>query len=121
VPEKGWKSITIRDKTLARINRMFTDHQEALKSLGVETPDDLLNLAMDKISRTQPLKERLEHFNVYQDHVTIQDNELGGRLVNVYIRDRKFVCDHDRSSDCIHVGFAMSLPEVKRRLGSYWV
>lgn len=103
------------------MTRLFLDHQEALERMGVKDADDLLNLAIDKVSRMREPRERLEHFNVYQDHVTVQDNQLNGKLVNVYIRDRKFVCDHDNSSDCIHVGYAMSLPEVKRKLGPYWV
>ena len=52
----------------------------------------------------------LEHFNVYEDHVTLTDRSLEGvRYVNIYARPKGdllyFWCDVDKEVDCYHIGY----------------
>ena len=52
----------------------------------------------------------LQHFNMYQDHVTITDISMQGvRYVNIYARPRGnvlyFYCEYCGSDDCYHIGF----------------
>jgi hypothetical protein len=56
---------------------------------------------------------RFQHFNIYQDHVTVFDTNLG-RLVDVYRRGKKLVCELDREEDCDHIQFCYTLPEIQK-------
>ena len=52
----------------------------------------------------------LEHFNIYEDHVTITDISMQGvRYVNIYARPKGnvlyFYCEECGSDDCYHIGF----------------
>jgi len=68
-----------------------------------------------------PFKPRFEHFNCYEEHVTIIDNELDGKWINVYFRDDPF-CEVCERKDCDHVRFALSLPKVVKTLTEHgWV
>ena len=67
------------------------------------------------------LRPRFEHFNVYEDHITIWDNKLW-RLIDVYIRDRGLVCEYCESDDCEHTRFVLSIPKVVRALREHgWI
>jgi hypothetical protein len=39
-----------------------------------------------------------------------------GRLIEVQIRNRNLKCIAEDTFDCIHVGFALALPEVRKAL-----
>lgn len=62
----------------------------------------------------------LVHFNIGEVGVKIQDPALATRysphgfIVDVYFKDGRAFCDYDKSENCKHVKFALSLPLVKR-------
>ena len=63
--------------------------------------------------------ERMNHLNMYDDHVKILDNRLGklGRIVSVYFkRDDRSWCDYCEEPDCVHVQYAWEIPEAKKVL-----
>ena len=52
----------------------------------------------------------LEHFNVYEDHITLTDISMEGiRYVNIYAKPRGetlyFYCEMHDSDDCYHIGY----------------
>ena len=61
-----------------------------------------------------PEKPRFVHFNVYEDHVSIIDNEQpeGKSWVDVYLQNGKAWCDLCEKHDCDHTRFALGLPKV---------
>ncbi|MBI2184218.1 MAG: hypothetical protein HYU39_04580 [Thaumarchaeota archaeon] len=116
MPEKGWKTITIREEVLDQIQNYMQEEAEALEALGIKNIGELVSTAVSEYTKKKPPKPRLQHFNVNEDHITVIDNELGGRLIDVYIRERRLWCDSCRRDDCIHVGYAWSIDDVKRTL-----
>jgi len=48
--------------------------------------------------------------------VTLKDFRRGGRFVEVQVKGQELYCISDESKDCIHVGFTLALPEVRRKL-----
>lgn len=53
----------------------------------------------------------LEKIAVEQDRVILKDNRRD-RIAEVMIRNGELQCLLDERTDCIHVGFVYSLPEV---------
>ena len=52
----------------------------------------------------------MEHFNVYDDHITLTDRTINGvRYVNIYLRPKGdvlyFWCEMDDDTDCYHIGY----------------
>lgn len=43
-----------------------------------------------------------------------RDNE---KFIEVQIKQNELFCVSDNTSNCIHVGFVLALPEVRKRLG----
>jgi len=51
-----------------------------------------------------------------EDTVILKDAKKVNRLIEVQIRDKKAKCITEDKFDCIHVGFALALPEVRQAL-----
>lgn len=62
-------------------------------------------------------KPRFEHFNCYDEHVTLWDN-LKKRLIDVHFRDFKpyIYCELCESSNCDHIKFVLTIPKVVETL-----
>lgn len=59
---------------------------------------------------------RFEHVNTYDDHITVQDNELD-QSVDIYLRaDGSTYCGVCEATDCPHIDYALSVPEVGEAL-----
>ena len=50
------------------------------------------------------------------DTVILKDTRKDRRLIEVQIRNRVVKCISEDKFDCIHVGFALALPEVRKVL-----
>lgn len=114
MPEKGWKTITIREEFYKWLADYLERNEKALAEANIYSLNDLLWYSVQKLPNQ--ITPRFEHFNVFEDHATIVDHQLGDRLINVYIKDHKLWCELDESFGCIHVGYAHSIGKVQMAL-----
>jgi len=95
-------------------------HQTDLaKQKGLKSRNDVAILAFRQFLEREGMyapKPRFEHLSTYEDHVKIWDNRLD-RVASVYFKEDRVLCDVCKSDECIHVGFALSIPEVVKALG----
>jgi len=65
-----------------------------------------------------PSRPRFQHYNVYEDRVTIIDNDApkGKEWVDVWFRGDKPFCEYCQESDCDHIQFILEIPEVVQGL-----
>ncbi|MEM2143941.1 MAG: hypothetical protein QW279_01150, partial [Candidatus Jordarchaeaceae archaeon] len=64
---------------------------------------------------------QLEHFNVSETGVRILDRTIGngvskGRIIDVYFKPDKVICEYCSAEDCKHIEFALSIPKVRKIL-----
>jgi len=91
-----------------RIDEILEKRLRGYRSRGEFTASAIREYLKEFIDDLSP---RFEHFNVYEDHVTIFDNE-NKRLIDVYFRAGQAYCEYDEAFDCEHIQFALSLPDV---------
>jgi len=71
-----------------------------------------------KVDTSKVPEQLLEHFNLDEHGVRILDRSLAtknspkGRIIDVYFKQGKVLCDYDKSGDCNHVKYALSLDIV---------
>jgi hypothetical protein len=53
----------------------------------------------------------IQKIAIDQNRVILKDNKCN-RIVEVLLKDRELQCLLDEKSDCVHVGFVYSLPEL---------
>lgn len=99
-----WKSVSLPTAVVDEIKSILEEKPE----LGYNS---IAEFVVDSIRKNPDYVERMEHFNVYGDHVTIYDRELKD-LVDVYFRGKEPYCDLCESNGCEHVEFALEIPTV---------
>ena len=119
MPRNGWKTITVPEYVYNRFKKEYDEKKEEYHlKFGISSFSafiaKLLSERLEKLERKE--RPRLEHLNVYEDHVKIVDNVMN-RIASVYFNGKgKVYCDVCDVDSCIHVDYAIGLPEVKEAL-----
>ena len=106
MPREGWKSIAIREEMKNRIDDLIEERPDLGYASTAQFVADAVRQLMEKV---QP---RLEHFNTYENRVTLQDNLLD-KLVNIIVIPRKnksqfyFYCEECESTNCVHTRYVV--------------
>ena len=93
--------------------------------MGYKSRAEFIKEAMREKLKTLPREVLeqlpLEHFNICDEGVRVLDRSLAnehsrGRIIDVYFRPENAWCEYCELTDCRHVKFALSLPEVRKIL-----
>lgn len=116
MPQKGQKTITISGKTLQKLEQKY--HLQVAKQPRLSFASFIAESAIIELERRQILKEAqlISLVGFGEDIVILKDAKKENRLIEVQIRDRRLKCITDDKFECIHVGFALALPEVRKAL-----
>ncbi len=118
-----YRAANLQQELANTIEEYIKTHPE----MGYLDMDDFVRDAVrDKFDRlnnvqSKPTLPMLEHFNLNETGVKILDRSLAegtsnGRVVDVLFKPDKVWCDYCQEEDCIHVKFALSLPEAQQIL-----
>jgi hypothetical protein len=75
-------------------------------------------LLWDQIERKEELRKYgpfLEKGEIYDRTISIRDNKRK-RMVELVVKEGDLHCMEDNTTDCVHIGFAWSIPAVYRVL-----
>lgn len=109
MPQPGWKSISLPEEMVEEIARIIRERPE----LGYKSVSSFVIAAIRRL--IEETKPTLEHFNVYDDHVTIIDHKRR-RLVNVYFRNGRIYCELCQETECPHTQYALNIPKIQEAL-----
>ncbi len=116
MPQPGQKSITVGGNTLKQLEKKYSAEKGRRPSLSFAA--FISEAAILELERRDILRQ--SHFISvvgFQDNVlTLKDVRKKPKFVEVYLKNDKLSCDFDKSTDCIHIGFALALPEVRKRV-----
>ncbi len=91
---------------------------EVAKQPSLSFASFIAESAIVELERRQILREAqlISLVGFGEDIVILKDAKKENRLIEVQIRDRRLKCITEDKFDCIHVGFALALPEVRKAL-----
>ena len=117
--KENWTSTNIRVTLMDEIKKLLLT--DIAKKEGLTNVSQFIDSAIhDFIEKLE--QERMNHLNMYDDHVKIMDNKLGklGRIVSVYFKKGNNPwCDYCEEPDCIHVQYAWEIADVRKILEKY--
>ena len=116
MPQRGQKTITISGKTLKKLEQKYL--LEVAKQPKLSFASFIAESAIIELERRQILKQAqlISLVGFGEDTVILKDAKKVNRLIEVQIKDKKPKCITEDKFDCIHVGFALALPEVRKAL-----
>lgn len=99
---------------------IFKDTYDVMKSIATKrrwnTKDYINTVLMEAIERDKFLQAYAPSLSKisYEDNILfIKDAKLG-KTAEVYLRDRSLYCNVCESRDCVHIHYALALPEAAK-------
>lgn len=116
MPQEGQKTITMSGNRLKELQQKYQSEKEKRPTLSFSA--FVAESALMELERKNILREAqfISFVGENEGLITLKDFRQGGKFIEVQIRDRKPYCLTDESAECIHVGFSLALPEVRRKL-----
>jgi len=122
------KNKTGSDHITIKLPKELVDEMDRLiGTLGFRSRGEIAKEAIRQLlshykeSLAPPALPPLEHFNISEHGVRVLDRTLGngvskGRIIDVYFKPDKILCEYCQTDNCRHVEFALSIPKVKKIL-----
>jgi hypothetical protein len=112
----GQKTVTVSGKVLAQLEDNYK--REKAKRPSLSFAAFVSESALIELERRKILRESqfISLIGFGDDAVILKDVRKDGKLIEVQIKSKNLKCLYDDSSDCIHVGFVLALPEVRKVL-----
>jgi hypothetical protein len=115
MPKVGFKSITVSEKVYKKFYDVYERSKNELELKGITSFSGYLTSMMEEtmikyevFAKYSPFIEKIA---IDQNQIILKDNRLN-RIVEVFLKNNEFLCLLDDSSDCVHIGFIYSLPEI---------
>ena len=118
MPKKGFKSYALREKLYNFWKNEYDDNKDDLHKIGITSFSAYITSIVNKFvnNSIQNSNESFMSMIYLKDNLLgIQDN-IQNRTVDLLIKDGKITCLVDDKDDCVHVGFAYSIPSVNKLL-----
>jgi predicted CopG family antitoxin len=115
MPKPGYKSITVSENVYNKFLKVYEKNKKGLEIKGVRSFSGYLTSMMEEtmvryeaFAKYAPYMEKID---IDQNRVTLKDNKRN-RIAEVMLKEGELQCLLDEKSDCVHVGFVYSLPEL---------
>ncbi len=121
MPKPGFKSITVSESVYNRFQDAYQKSQEDLSRKGVKSFSGYVSYMLEEqmlkdetFARHAPMIKKV---SVESDCIILRDN-VHNRIVEVSVHNNELYCQRCEQKDCVHVGFAFSMPDVYDMLSS---
>ena len=115
MPKAGFKSITVSENVYKKFFDVYEKSRKELELKGITSFSGYLTSMMEEMMiRYEAFAKHapfIQKIAIDQNRVILKDNKCN-RIVEVLLKDRELQCLLDEKSDCVHVGFVYSLPEL---------
>ena len=115
MPKPGYKSITVTEHVYNEFFKVYQKNKKGLEIKGIRSFSGYLTSMMEEtmlryetFAKHAPYMEKL---SIDQNRVVLKDNKRN-RIAEVMLKEGELQCLLDEKSDCVHVGFVYSLPEL---------
>jgi len=116
MPKPGFKSYLLKDETYDFWKKEFEQNKDNLRQKGITSFTGFLTHMMNKsIKQNTHVDYFMKKVYLKENLLAIQDN-IQNRVVELVIKNGKIKCIFDEKDNCVHVGFAYSIPEVIKLL-----
>jgi hypothetical protein len=115
MPKPGFKSITVSENVYKKFFGVYEKNKKGLELKGVTSFSGYLTSRMEEMMIKDEVFAKhspfIEKIAVDQNRVILKDNKKN-RIAEVLMNNGELQCLLDERSDCVHVGFVYSLPEL---------
>jgi hypothetical protein len=118
MPKEGFSVVTITQDAYDKAHAKYVQKIKAKEVEGKSFSRYVNDIIMERIEADDNLALQapfMQKVGLQDNSIMVKDNKLG-RIVEVQVHGKDLICMFDEKKDCVHVGFAMAVPEVYRIL-----
>jgi len=106
---QDYRGVSLKRDLVNEVEEYINTHSKRYKSIA-----DFIHEAIRMHFKELEKKNipRFEHFNKGSDGVRITDRELH-RIADIYFKPDGIFCDLDKTNNCVHIDFALTVPEIR--------
>ena len=115
MPDAARKGLTVHREVHARAMAQFQAEKKSGKTelSFIKWLSEYLLMSFERDDFLRTYAPFLEKIGVVENRIIIRDNKTN-KLTEVFLQDKKLYCSLDETCDCIHIHFALALPELSR-------
>ncbi|HEY6885029.1 MAG TPA: hypothetical protein VI278_13430 [Nitrososphaeraceae archaeon] len=115
MPKPGYKSITVSENVYKKFFEVYEKNKKELELKGIMSFSGYLTSRMEEMMIKDEVFAKhspfIEKIAIDQNRVILKDNKKN-RIAEILLKNGELQCLLDERSDCVHVGFVYSLPEL---------
>ena len=115
MPKAGFKSITVSETVYDKFHEVYFASQQDLAMKGVNSfagyVTYMLEEMMSKDKTFAKYMPKIQKISVDDDRIILRDN-IKNRIAEISINKHELFCHLCDEKDCVHIGFAFSIPEI---------
>ena len=119
MPTKGWHTVSLKEERLNALKEIYEKDKKRprIQEFG-NWLDNVLFDFIEKSKRSANHNPPLEISSIVGNEIELIDrrDKTRKQIVTVLVEDNKMKRLNDDSTDCVHVGFCYSIPEVHKLL-----
>ena len=100
--------------TIKLPNDIVVEMDKLLGKHGFKSRSEIIKDALRELLSQYKMAEmpRFEHYNIDADGARITDRKLH-MIADLYFKPEGIFCDLDKSNDCEHIDFALTVPAIQ--------
>lgn len=114
---KEWATFKIRKPILVKLKQVYDLRKHELLDQNITSVSGMVEkYLVDVIEKNEAWKGYMPFLaeqGISDEGILIRDNRLN-KLVQLSVKGGDLYCDLDDDSNCVHIGFAWSIPQVYR-------
>ncbi len=117
MPKKGFKSFSLKDGVYDPYHSKFLENKIDLQKKGVTSFSAYLAYVLNEAIQQKSFHKNSKFEKIFMDSssVVIKDLQLN-EIFELSVKGNSLYCENDKRDDCLHVGFAYSIPEIYKNI-----
>ena len=111
MPKEGFTSLSLNEKIYDYWFKNYQKNKEKLKMKGISSFSSYLIKIINENKQETETLLLFSKISLNDNILVIKDN-TSKEEIELQIQQSKIFCKNHKSANCIHVGFAYSLPEI---------
>jgi hypothetical protein len=116
MPKKGFKSFSLKDEIYDPYFSKFLENKTDLQKKGVTSFSAYLAYVLNEAIQQKSINKNSKFEKIFMDTSSVVIKDLhANKIYELSVRDNSLYCENDKRNDCLHVGFAYSIPEIYKK------
>lgn len=115
MPDPGRKSLTVLKEVHAKAMEKYEIEKSSNKteSSFIKWFSDYVMMNLERDEFLKDYAPYLEKIGYSNNMLTIRDHKVNN-ITDIFMKDGRLYCSLDETDDCMHIHFALALPELSK-------